>query len=142
MGAFYLLLITQPDWLCPVVSSWRIAAQAPAARFLLLPPIFRERDASSRREKTKPFGRTLRGPALPRRLCLRRYHRRRRREGWRFRLRLKGYAHILAHTANPKGNTFLDPFSGTDPINRITRIKLGIQKGFIRLERTSLHECP
>ena len=46
-------------------------------------------------ERPKPFGRTLRGPALPRRLCLRRYHRRRRREGWRIGLQLKGYEQKL-----------------------------------------------
>jgi len=44
-------------WICPTIWRRQTLAQAPAARFLLFPPIFRERDASSRRGKAKPFGR-------------------------------------------------------------------------------------
>jgi len=58
LGAFYLLLITQPDGLCLVISSRKIAAQGPTGPFWHLspkPPL--EHDASSRQGKAKPFGR-------------------------------------------------------------------------------------
>ncbi|WP_157871414.1 hypothetical protein [Pseudodesulfovibrio piezophilus] len=84
MNAFYLLWVTelsggyaQPYDAAKPSRKVRRQGFCPSCRFC------RERDTSSRRGKTKPCGRTLRGPALPRRLCLRRDYRRRRREGWR-----------------------------------------------------------
>jgi len=89
-------------WICPTIWRHETFAQAPAARFLSLPPIFHERDASSRRSKARPFGHPASRAALPRRLCLRRDYRRRRREGWRVRLWLKGYPQVPAHASTPK----------------------------------------
>jgi hypothetical protein len=93
VNAFHLLLVTElSDGYAPPYDASKLSRKLRRDDFFTSRRFFRERDASSRRGKAKPFGRTLRDPALPRRLYLRRDYRRRRREGWRFRLRLKGYA--------------------------------------------------
>jgi hypothetical protein len=103
VNAFDLLLVTElSDGYAPQYDVTKPSRKVRRQGFCPSRRFCRERNASSRRGKAKPWGRTLRGPALPRRLYLRRDYRRRRREGWRIRLRLKGYSLALALASIPK----------------------------------------
>jgi len=94
LGAFYLLLVTDlSGGYAQPYDAAKPSRKVRREEFFTSRRFSCERDASSRQGKAKPFGRTLRDPALPRRLCLRRHPRRRRREGWRNRLWLKGCMH-------------------------------------------------